>query len=433
MKRVNIAIIGAGQRGEGYANYVAGHPYEAQIVAVAERDPERREKFRELHHLSAEHCFADWHDLLAQPVQETRVDAVLVCTQDRQHYEPALAALNAGYHVLLEKPMSPDAQECVKLGQRAQEVDRIFSICHVLRYTTFFSALKRLLEDGAIGRLVSIVHNENIAFWHYAHSYVRGNWRNTYESSPIILAKSCHDMDILLWLVGTDCRNLSSFGSLSYFTAENAPPGAPLRCLDGCPAAQDCAYYAPRLYLTGATGWPVSVVSVDTRMPAVLKALAEGPYGRCVYHCDNDVVDHQVVTMEFTNGVTAVFTLCAFTQDVSRTIKLMGTKGQIEGIVDRTTNRIEISEFATGKHEVMTMPSEGGAQGHGGGDAGIMRDFLHLVRQGGQERGRTSAAVSVQSHLMAFAAEESRLTRQVVNITDFTQRVVEQASMTQHP
>jgi predicted dehydrogenase len=426
MKQVRIAIIGAGQRGKGYANYVEHNPYEARIVAIAELKQARREQFCQNHHLTAEQSFISWQEMLAAPVE---ADAVLVCTQDRQHFEPAMAALDAGYHVLLEKPMSPDPVECVLLGQRAREVERVFSICHVLRYTTFFSALKRLLDEGAIGRLISIQHNENVAFWHYAHSYVRGNWRNSRESSPMILAKSCHDMDILLWLANADCVRLSSFGSLSYFTAANAPEGAPMRCLDGCPVAHSCAYYAPRFYLTGETGWPASVISTDTSMPAMLKALEEGPYGRCVYHCDNDVVDHQVVNFEFANGVTAVFTMCAFTNDVSRTIKLMGTKGEIQGIVNRYTNRIEISEFLTGKHEVITLPSEGGPQGHGGGDFGIMRDFISLVQRDGRERGRTSAATSVQSHLMAFAAEESRLTDRVVTLEDFTRGVEEHAGV----
>lgn len=419
MDQIKIAVIGAGQRGEGYANYVLKHPYEAQIVAVADLNPQRRVKFQQVHHLRDDQCFASWRELLAQP---QLADAVLVCTQDRLHFEPAMASLEAGYHVLLEKPMSPDAWECVEMGKRAAASNLVFSVCHVLRYTNFFAALKRLLDEGAIGRLMSIQHNENVAFWHYAHSYVRGNWRNTRESSPMILAKSCHDMDILLWLAGAECTRLSSFGSLSYFKAENAPAGAPLRCLDGCPVSHTCPYYAPKFYITGESGWPASVISVDTSAEALLKVLQEGPYGRCVYHCDNDVVDHQVVNMEFANEVTAVFTMSAFTNDVGRTIKLMGTKGEIWGTMEKETNRIEIFEFATGAHQVMTLPNEGGPQGHGGGDFGIMRDFIRLVRNKGAEQGRTAVSTSVQSHLMAFAAEESRLKGTVIAMDDFSKR-----------
>lgn len=406
VKKVTIAVIGAGQRGNNYGNYVAKHPYEVQFVAVAEPTTIRRARFQSLFGIAEEQCFSDWQELLARP---KLADAVLICTQDRMHFAPAMAALNLGYHVLLEKPMSPAPEECIKMGERAEQLNRVFAICHVLRYTNFFATIKKLLDNAAIGQLVSIQHNENVAYWHFAHSYVRGNWRNSTRSSPIILAKSCHDMDILLWLAGADCTNLSSFGSLTHFTSENAPVGAPNRCLDGCPVADTCPYYAPTFYLTGEDGWPASIISDEKSMDARLKALAEGPYGRCVYHCDNDVVDHQVVNMEFANQVTAAFTMCAFTDDVSRTIKLMGTRGEIRGVVNRDRSEIEILTFFPKSHELTTLQSKGGPQGHGGGDFGVMRHFVRLLQEDTKHSELTSAATSVQSHLMAFAAEQSRL------------------------
>lgn len=420
MKKVTLAVIGAGQRGVNYGSYASRYPHEVQIVAVADPNARRRERFQSLHGIADTHCFASWEDLLARP---GLADAVLICTQDVMHFEPAMRALQAGYHVLLEKPMSPRPEECIKMGAYAAETDRIFAICHVLRYTNFFATLKQLLDEGSIGRLVSIQHNENVAFWHYAHSYVRGNWRNTAASSPMILAKSCHDMDILLWLAGAECRSISSFGSLTHFKSENAPEGAPLRCLDGCPAADTCPFYAPRVYLTGETGWPASTISDDVSREALTKALEEGPYGRCVYHCDNDVVDHQVVNIEFANQVTAAFTMCAFTNDVSRTLKLMGTGGEIRGIVDREKSEIEVVEFSTQTRKRINLQSEGGAQGHGGGDFGIVRNFVRLIQDERQQQSLTSAALSVQSHLMAFAAEESRLTKGVIELAEFAQRL----------
>ncbi|HEY4389485.1 MAG TPA: Gfo/Idh/MocA family oxidoreductase, partial [Ktedonobacteraceae bacterium] len=187
MKKISIALIGAGQRGKGYSAYALKYPHEVQIIAVAEPNPVRRERICSAHNIAPEQSYSDWQELLAQPKQ---ADAVLICTQDKHHFAPAMAALNAGYHVLLEKPMSPDPGECIAMGKRAAEMQRLFLICHVLRYTNFFSTLKQLLDDGEIGNLISIQHNENVAFWHYAHSYVRGNWRNSTESSPMILAKS---------------------------------------------------------------------------------------------------------------------------------------------------------------------------------------------------------------------------------------------------
>jgi predicted dehydrogenase len=421
MKPVSLALIGAGQRGmDCYGVEALRHPDSVRFVAVAETNPERRERFRLEHDLPTERCFSRWEDLLARP---NLADGVLVCTQDRMHFAPTMAALATGYHVMLEKPMSPDPRECIEMAEAADGAQRILLACHVLRYTSFFARIKGLLDEGRIGRLISIQHNENVAFWHYAHSYVRGNWRRSDESSPMILAKSSHDMDILLWLAGADCLALSSFGSLTHFTPENAPTGAPDRCLDGCPAAESCPYHAPTFYLTGSAGWPASVVSDDTSQGALLAALLTGPYGRCVYRCDNDVVDHQVVSMEFANQVTATFTMCAFTDDASRTIKLMGTEGEIRGILADKRNEIEILHFPTRTRELLALQPEEGPQGHGGGDSGVMQAFVGLVLANDWHNVPTSAAVSVQSHMMAAAAETSRLERRTIAMPDYYQLV----------
>lgn len=417
MKKVSVALIGAGLRGINYLEYALQHPMELEVTAVAEPVRERRESFKHRHWIDDANCFEDWDAFFAAPKM---ADAVLICTQDKQHFEPTMRALQAGYHVLLEKPMSPDPEECIRMGEMASKAGKVFSICHVLRYSPFFRTLKELLEEGVIGRLMSIQHNENVGYWHQAHSFVRGNWRRKDESSPMILAKSCHDLDILLWLADADCVRVSSFGSLTHFTAAEAPQGAPLRCLDGCPAADECLYYAPNLYLTADTNWPTSAISDDMSYSARYKALQEGPYGRCVYHCDNDVVDHQVVNLEFSNSVTAAFTMSAFTRDVSRTIKLMGTRGEIRGAMEK--NEIEIIHFGSGKVERISFDDMGGHVGHGGGDMRLIKDFLKLVRDGGQTQGLTSADRSVQSHLMAFAAEQSRIEGSIIRLEEFRQR-----------
>lgn len=421
MKKVTAVLLGAGQRGAGaYAPYAIEFPEELQFVAVAEPDEKRREEFKKVHKIQDKYCFESWEELMEQP---KLADAILICTQDRMHYEPTIKALEKGYHVLLEKPMSYDAKECVSMGEYAKKYNRVFSICHVLRYTPFFRTIKKLLEDGRIGKLMSIQQIENVAYWHQAHSFVRGNWRNSKESSPMILAKSCHDMDIILWLVGADCSKISSFGSLGHFKKEEAPAGAPERCLDGCPAEKECPYYAPKIYIDWIDNWQADVirkvVSIDTSKKELLKALKEGPYGRCVYHCDNDVVDHQVVNMEFENGVTAVFTMCAFTYEGGRSIKLMGTKGQIR--CDMEKNIIEVRSFVTGKKEEINLDVSAG--GHGGGDLGIMRDFVELVRNEGKVEGVTSASVSVQSHIMSLAAERSRLENKIINVRDYIDEI----------
>lgn len=417
MEPVKVALIGAGLRGVNYLEYAVHQPHELQVVAVAEPVAERRRAFQVRHGIAEAMCYESADELLAAP---KLADAVLICTQDKQHYEPTMRALAAGYHVLLEKPMSPDPGECIRMAEQAERSNRTLSICHVLRYTPFFSTIKELLDRGAIGRLISIQHNENVGYWHQAHSFVRGNWRRKDESSPMILAKSCHDLDILAWLADSECVRVSSFGSLTHFTSSEAPAGAPLRCLDGCPVADDCLYYAPRQYLTDNTDWPTSAISDDPSYDARYQALQTGPYGRCVYHCDNDVVDHQVVNMEFANAVTVAFTMSAFTRDVSRTLKLMGTKGEIRGAMEK--NEIEIVHFGTGKVETISFGGLDGHIGHGGGDMRLIKDFLRLVRAEGKGDSLTSAQRSVQSHLIAFASEQSRVEGQVVSLAQFARQ-----------
>lgn len=418
MKQIEAILIGAGQRGmDSYASYALKHPDAIKFVAVAEPDKERRKKFQQLHDIKADMCFDSWEKVFEG---QRLADCLIICTGDNYHFQPAMKALECGYNVLLEKPMSTDPYECYQLGLHAKKYDKVFSICHVLRYTDFFVQLKNILDSGRIGNVISIVHNENVAYWHQAHSYVRGNWSNSDLSSPMILAKSSHDMDILLWLAGADCKRISSFGSLTHFKKENAPEGAPLRCLDGCPAEQECPYYAPKIYLTENIEWPTSAISNDTSFEARIKALKEGPYGRCVYHCDNNVVDHQVVNMEFENEVTAAFSMCAFTNDCSRTIKIMGTKGEIKGAFEK--NEIQILDFSTGSSEVITLKASN--FGHGGGEYKLMKDFITLIQNSGTGEGRTSATKSVQGHLMAFAAEKSRIEKKIIELDKYLEELI---------
>ncbi|PKN89625.1 MAG: oxidoreductase, partial [Chloroflexi bacterium HGW-Chloroflexi-7] len=263
---VTIALIGAGMRGtHAYGAYVLDHADKAQFFAVADPDQQTRQRFQKLHNIPEERCFQDWEDLLKQP---RLADAVIISTPDSTHYKPTMAAIEKGYHILLEKPMSTDPIECITMGEYAKQREQVFAVCHVLRYAGFFKSLKALLLSGQIGKLVSIQHNENVGYRHYAHSYVRGNWRNSDLSSPMILAKSCHDMDILLWLVDTDCESVSSFGELSYFKEENAPKNAPMRCTDGCPVEAECPYSAQKHYLTDNLDWFTNTISIDTSLKA---------------------------------------------------------------------------------------------------------------------------------------------------------------------
>lgn len=409
MKPITAVVLGAGSRGSIYASYAKAHPEELRIIAIAEPRRDRLDALAEEVGVSPEHRYTSWESLLAQP---KLADCAFICTLDDDHISPALKAMEQGYHLLLEKPMSNREDECRQIVETARKTNRTLAVCHVLRYTPFYMTLKALLDKGSVGQVTTINQIENVGYWHQAHSFVRGNWRSTKETSPMILQKSCHDMDIILWLMGSNCTKVQSFGSLGHFTPENAPEGAAKRCLDGCPHVDTCPYSAPKLYLDmERTGWPVDVITSDMSLEGRRKALEEGPYGRCVYHCDNDVVDRQVVNLEFENGSVATFTMTGLTADFCRELKIFGTEGQIQA--NMGTREIVLHRFG---EEKQVIPVDMGmeASGHGGGDYGIMADFLRILREGGESR--TSAEVSLQSHLICFAAERSRKENIVVTL-----------------
>lgn len=451
---IQAILIGAGQRGaDSYAPYALQHPEQLRFVAVAEPDERRRARFARDHHIPAERQFSSWEALLDLPQMG---EVALICTQDWQHTAPALAAMRAGYHVLLEKPMATTPEECRLLVEASEETGRQLHICHLLRYTRHFNKLREVIQSGVLGEIVDVAHRENVAYWHMAHSYVRGNWRNTAQSSPMILAKCCHDLDILLWLLDRDCVRLSSAGTLAHFRAENAPPGAPARCLDGCPASRDCLYYAPWIYqeltpvwrgvaetasgvnaavvrayldrpeivraaakvvpllrqVTDYHGLPASAVTLDPTPAALHQALLEGPYGRCVYHCDNDVVDHQVVMMEFTGGLPVTLTMHGHAHIEQRITRIEGARGTLLAEFGSGGSWIQVLEHRSDRHTRYDT-SALDMNGHGGGDFALLEAFLDSIR--GQGLGaRTTARQSLASHLMAFAAEKARLEGSVV-------------------
>ena len=418
MKQVTAALVGAGLSGAHvYSNYALEHPEEFRVVAVAEPDEKRRLMFAKKHGIPKHLQFQRDEELFQQ---EKLADCAMICTQDRMHFKPVIKAMEKGYHVLCEKPMSPEREEIIKMGEMAQKYDRILSVCHVLRYSPFFVKLKSLLSEKRIGRLISIQHMEEVGFWHYAHSFVRGNWRRAEESSPMILQKCCHDMDILLWLAESSCVKISSFGALSYFKKENAPEHAPAYCLDGCVHREECPFYAPRFYLEHPKAEEdgfVYGVTQEASPKNIMEALRKGPYGRCVFHCDNTVVDHQAVNLEFDNQVTASFVMTAFTSQCARRIRLMGTKGEIKG--DMGAGIIEILDFVSGAAEVIRLHTP--EKGHNGSDTSMMIDFVRMIGEG--MPGKTDAAVSVASHLMALAAEEARLDGMVIDFPKYVRRI----------
>ncbi len=422
MTALNAVVLGAGNRGSTYGNFALHYPQELQIVGVAEPRADRRQQFAGLHDLPPDRCFESWQDLIGAG---KIADVLINCTQDRMHTESTLAALDAGYGVLLEKPMSPILHENVRLVQAAEDRGRVLQICHVLRYTPYFQKIREIVQSGRLGRVISVDHRENLIYWHMAHSFVRGNWRNLEQSAPMILAKCCHDLDILYWILRQPVVWLNSFGSLTWFKPENAPEGATLRCTDGCPAAETCKYYAPRIYLNPEHDFARRAASFDLSDAGMMEALRTGWYGRCVYHCDNDVVDHQTINMELADGMTVTMTMQGQGNFEGRTMRYDGTDATLYGKFCDGDNRITIHDHLTGKVEHVPVIDRD-ASGHSGGDFGIMRSFLNNVH-GIPDDSVTTARESLESHLLAFASDEARLNHGTVQMADYRDRVEKEA------
>jgi len=410
---MKYVIIGAGSRGTVYGAWAKEHGI--PIAAIAEPRPDRREAAGDRFGVPASMRFSSAEDLFAQG---RIADAAIIATMDRDHYGHVMQALDCGYDILLEKPISPDPKQCIAIERRANALGRQITVCHVLRYTGFFTQIKQILDSGELGKVVAIQHAENIGNFHMAHSFVRGNWRNDDLSSPIIMQKSCHDLDILLWLTGAHCTRVSAFGSLSYFTPANAPEGAARRCLE-CPVAKDCRFDAWKAYSPILGKWPADVVCLEQTESALRQALETGPYGRCVYHCDNNVCDHMSILLDFDSGATATFSLTAQTDEIHRTIHIMCQHGEIEA--DDLDGRIEVRHFRANQaqaaaHRTLYAPSYD--SGHGGGDSGVIADFTAGLRSPGTES-RSSISRSVESHLMACAIEHARRNGCVVDMAAY--------------
>jgi predicted dehydrogenase len=416
-KKITFALIGAGSRGlTVYADYIRQNPEQAKLVAVAEPRDEIRQKAVELHNIKPENTFKTWQDLLARP---KLADAVIIATSDRMHAEPAIQAANKKYHILLEKPLAPTPAECIQIVESVRSNNVTFAVGHVLRYAPYYEKIKQLIEDGTLGDLCTIQHLEGVSWWNHAHAFVRGIFNNEANSSFMLLAKSCHDIDLIRWWVGRKCLSVSSFGSLNHFKPENKPSSAADRCMD-CPLADhQCPYSAKKFYFDrlrkNEQGRPLHQVITDFTDIALEKALREGPYGRCVYQCDNDVVDHQVVSMQFEGNISVNFTMSAFTPKGRKT-QVMGSRGYLEG--DEET--IRVLNFVTQKWTEYDVAKLFGDLkiGHGGGDARLVQSFINAVRSGNPNFIKTGPEITLESHMMVFAAERARREHRVVSIDE---------------
>lgn len=453
---VTAVMTGAGFRGrEVYGQYAAKYPDKLKFVAVAEPDAARRKLFQQAHHIPDNMSFASWEELINTDNGKL-ADAAFICTQDNMHHRPAMAALKAGYDLVLEKPISPDLEECRQIAGTAKREGRIIQVCHVLRFTNFWRKIKEIVESGQIGRIIHYDHSENVSYWHFGHSYVRGHYKNKAASSPLILAKSCHDLDLMYWIFGEKPLSVQSMGELSYYRPENAPAGAPGRCTEGCPESEACPWHAPRLYVTAEPllrigrhapsrltrflahfalnhrktlkflsffnqrfksilNWdrfPSTVITTDLSPEGKMQALREGPYGKCIFKCGNDVVDHQVTTYTFPGGSTGTLTLHGVSDLEGRELRIFGAKGAIRGYFRYNGEEITVTDFRYSKTQVVYKAGLS-LGGHGGGDFGLMDSFVKVMRgEISPHEAGADAENALEAHYMAFAAEDARVRQQ---------------------
>ena len=423
MSKITVAIAGLGSRGlQTYAKCLEKFADRAEIVAVADIRPDRVAVAAEKYNIPADKCFDSVESMLQQP---KLADLLLICTPDDVHYQPAMDGLKRGYHLLLEKPAARSVKECRDIAQLAEEKGLNVVVCHVLRYTVFYQKIKELIDAGRVGDIMNVEAIERVGYWHQAHSFVRGNWHVAADTTPMILAKCCHDMDMILWLTGKKCEKVTSFGHLSHYNAANKPEGAPERCAEGCPHADTCLYNAERYYLDcfkrGGNSWPVNVVAPEPTEEKIIEALKVKDYGRCVYQMNNDVVDHQVMNLLLEDDVTVAFTMTAFSDKGGRCMRVMGTKAEI--FADMEKDIIQLMPFGGEMEEFDIRKIATDLSGHGGGDIKMVEDYLDVLEGKPMPSAMTTIARSVESHYVALAAEESRLNGgQLVLIDEFAKR-----------
>jgi predicted dehydrogenase len=412
-KQVKLALIGAGNRGRGiFGQYALDMPHRVKFTAVVEPDRAKRESFAKNHCIAAGRCFKDIKSFFASKL--SGIDGVIIATIEDQRLEPAMKAMGKGLHILMEKPICTNKEDLIRLYDAAYDYPKIFIVCHQMRLSPTYRTIKRIIDSKRLGDIVCIQHSENLSYSHMAHSFVRGLF-NSSRLSPMLLAKSCHDMDVLCHLTGRRAVKVSSFGSLKYFRSENCPKGAPKFCLEGCKHYHSCPYHVLKLYFDEESDPAFLRQMGVVRDKNHLRELLTGNrFGRCVFQCDNDVVDNQVVQIQFEDNITASFTMCGHNGAERRMTKISMTNGEID--YDGISGVIRTWSFEPLLEDTLKVKRKGT---HGGGDRAIMDNFLDAIDSGNRSILLTPIQKSLEGHLLVFAAEESRRDGKVVNLRAF--------------
>lgn len=399
---IRICVLGAGTRGSNLAVQVKNHFPFASIAAVAEPNERKRAIFCKDHSIEPNKAFISWEELVSS---NQEFDAAIIATMDNQHTDPAIAVLKKGWHLLLEKPMAHTLEDCIQIDNAQKESGKLVSVCHTLRYRPEYQKIKEIVDSGKIGEIVTVEHLEAIGNIRFTHNYVRGRWGNEQGNTFLLLHKSSHDIDFLSWLIGEKCKNVTSFGGLKYFNSENAPYGSTSRCTDICKVEESCIYSALKLYVnTDLTEWPARDIPTDHNREAHLMEIQKGPYGKCVWRSDNNVVDHQVVALEFEGGATVTFTMSGFTSFIGRQTRIHGTKGDL--FFDEANHNIKLSAFGDDSYEIIEFPV---TKEYHPEDKEIVGNWLYAIVRNDPQSILVDTAEALENHSIVFAAEKSRL------------------------
>ena len=422
-KPVTAIIVGAGHRAFVYSKLAKTDPDKLKIVGVADPNPVRRQKAMEEFGFGEDMCFESADELAKKG---KLADAIINGTMDEQHLVTSVPLLNTGYDMLLEKPFAVNEKEMRELVACAKKNNSKVMICHVLRYTPFYYGIKEIVNSGEIGDIINIQTTEHVSYHHLSTSYIRGKWANSKKChTSMLLAKCCHDLDIMMWMMAeTKPTAVSSFGGKFQFKPENAPAGAGTICMKDCPLVDTCVYSTKRLYIDHPDRWAFYVwdalegIKNPTIEDKINLMKSDSPYARCIYKCDNDVVDHQSVMVEFESGATGTHNMVGGSSEPRRDIHIIGTKGEIFGNFEDskfTVLKINPSpdahneECDVEEHDLrVTGDMVGAYGGHGGGDERLAADFVKFIRGEEHSLACTSIFDSVAGHLSVYLADQSR-------------------------
>jgi predicted dehydrogenase len=417
-RKLSCVIVGAGHRAVTYASYAKTHPGELEVVGVADPSDQRRSHAAKVFGLTPSRCFRSAEELAAQP---KLADFVINGTMDHQHVPTSIPLLERGYDILLEKPFATSEAEMWTLVETVRRTGRKVAVCHVLRHAPFYAAIRQRVLEGAIGDLLNIQACEHVSYHHMAVGFVRGKWRRSdYCQSTMLMAKSCHDLDLIAWMKsGTYPRRVSSFGSNFQFRPEKAPAGSGTRCLVDCPIENTCQYSARKHYIDHPSRWAFYVWDSLEHIAAPtledkIESLKTSPYGKCVWKTDMNVVDHQSVLIDFEDGCTATLNMVGGSPKPSRSIHLIGTRGEIQGCLETSAFSIRHIDTRPGHEfteEIVDLKVRGdmtGARGgHGGGDSRLVGDFLAYLQGQPPSLSTTTLEDSIAGHLIGFCANQS--------------------------